>query len=157
MGLWGEHDGVWYRIDEYYWASRRQGTQKTDEEYCTALENLCGGRNVEAVVCDPSAASFMECIRRRGRFNVIPAKNDVVNGIRIVADMLRSGRMKIWRGCADTLREFSLYRWDESQTSDRPVKENDHAMDDIRYFAATVGAFGGDDGFCAVAAKRARL
>lgn len=157
MGLWGEHDGVWYRIDEYYWASRRQGTQKTDEEYCTALENLCGGRNVEAVVCDPSAASFMECIRRRGRFNVIPAKNDVVNGIRIVADMLRSGRMKIWCGCTDTLREFSLYRWDESQTSDRPVKENDHAMDDIRYFAATVGAFGGDDGFCAVAAKRARL
>ena len=35
-------------------------------------------------------------------------------------------------------REFSLYRWDERRGNDVPVKENDHAMDDIRYFVTAV-------------------
>ena len=37
---------------------------------------------------------------------------------------------------ADSIREFSMYVWEEGR--DAPVKENDHAMDDIRYFVSTV-------------------
>ena len=40
--------------------------------------------------------------------------------------------------CKDAIREFSLYRWEEDGQTDRVQKENDHAMDDIRYFCATV-------------------
>ena len=52
-------------------------------------------------------------------------------------------------GCKDALREFSLYRWDSSAETDRVIKENDHAMDDIRYFCYTVirradGAYSGE-------------
>jgi phage terminase large subunit len=36
--------------------------------------------------------------------------------------------------CEDTIREFALYRWDDKEGCDAPIKENDHAMDDIRYF-----------------------
>jgi hypothetical protein len=33
LGLWGQPDGVWYRLREFYYDSRREGRQKTDAEY----------------------------------------------------------------------------------------------------------------------------
>lgn len=74
FGLWGEYGGRWYRLNEYYFDSRREGEQRTDEEHYAALEQLAGELNVEAVIADPSAASFLECIRRHGRFRAVPAK-----------------------------------------------------------------------------------
>ena len=153
FGLWGRHEGVWYRIREYYYSSKRSGEQKTDEEYYAALEGLADSLNITAVICDPSAASFMTCIRRHGRFKVIPADNNVTDGIRKVASALKEDKIKIVYGCNDSLREFSLYRWDESAGCDRPIKENDHAMDDIRYFVSTV-VDKQDDGCFAVAVRR---
>ena len=40
--------------------------------------------------------------------------------------------------CTDAIHEFSIYRWDNGIKRDAPKKENDHAMDDIRYFVTTV-------------------
>lgn len=137
MGLWGRKDGVWYRVDEYYFDSRREGFQKTDEEHYAALCELAGGRKIRQVIADPSAASFIEVIRRHGKFDVRPAKNNVVNGIRRVSQALKDGSIKICKNCRDARREFQLYRWDSAKNADMPVKENDHAMDDIRYFVAT--------------------
>lgn len=153
MGLWGKSGDVWYRVDEYYYSSKEHGEQKTDEEYYSALEELVGNRPVEAVICDPSAASFITCVRRHGRFRVIAAKNDVLDGIRKVCDALKSGRIKISRCCTDSLREFGLYRWDEGAAKDSVRKENDHAMDDIRYFVATALYDAGGE-FYAVSAPR---
>ncbi len=153
FGLWGQYRGTWYRLREYYWASRREGVQKTDEEYYAELKKLCDGCNVTAVICDPSAASFITLIRRKGEFSVIPAKNDVLDGIRRVSDALKTGKIKICHGCDDTVREFSLYRWDEGSIRDCPIKENDHAMDDIRYFVSTV-LYKPQQTSVAVAAKR---
>lgn len=155
FGLWGFYNGVWYRLREYYWSSKREGAQKTDEEYYSELKKLSEGCNVTAVICDPSAASFITLIRRKGEFQVIPAKNDVLDGIRRVSDALKQGTIKICRGCDDTVREFSLYRWDEGAVRDCPKKENDHAMDDIRYFVSTV-MFRSEPTSVAVAAKRSR-
>ena len=46
-------------------------------------------------------------------------------------------RIHIW--CADCLREMDEYVWDLSGGGkDKVRKEHDHAMDDMRYFAATV-------------------
>ena len=84
---------------------------------------------------------------------MIPAKNNVSDGIRLVADALRDGRIMISEGCADSIREFGLYRWDDGSLQDRPIKENDHAMDDIRYFVATILDRGQDD-FAVIAAQR---
>ena len=153
FGLWGRCGEVWYRIQEYYYSSKREGQQKTDEEYYTALEELAGNFSVSAVICDPSAASFMTCIRRHGRFSVIPAQNNVADGIRQVADALREGKIKIAATCGDAIREFALYRWDDGSVKDRPIKENDHAMDDIRYFVATVLNGGQDDLFVMAALR----
>lgn len=137
-GLWGRQNGVWYRIDEYYFDSREQGVQRTDEEHYRALCELVGDRRVTVVAADPSAASFIEVIRRHGRFAVRPADNQVVNGIRRVSQALKDGRIKICANCRAARREFSQYRWDTARRGDVPVKEHDHAMDDIRYFVTTV-------------------
>ena len=155
MGLWGLHDGCWYRIDEFYHDSKQKGFQMTDEEYYGSLCRLVGNRSVDRVIVDPSAASFLECIRRHGRFNVTRAQNDVLAGIRRTSDALKSGRIRICRTCPNILREFSLYRWDESARGDAVKKENDHAMDDMRYFVSTALGEPSLDGF-AVAIPRER-
>lgn len=136
FGLWGEWEGRWYRVAEYYYDARREGHQKTDEEYAEALERLAGGREIELVVVDPSAASFIETLRRRG-LKVVRARNEVLDGIRLTAELLKRRQLVICKGCRDILREFQLYRW-EPGGGDRVHKEHDHAMDDMRYFAATV-------------------
>ncbi|WP_251317470.1 PBSX family phage terminase large subunit [Flintibacter muris] len=154
MGLWGRKNGVWYRVDEYYYDARAMRRQKTDEEYANELARLAGGRNVRAVVADPSAASFCETLRRRG-WRVRKADNQVLSGIRLTAQLLKSGRIVICKGCKDAIREFSLYRWDDrAQGQDQVRKEHDHAMDEIRYFAATVAGKESRGGVCAGCVER---
>lgn len=135
-GLWCVTGGTAYRLKEYYYDGRKMSNTKTDEEYYRALEQLAEGVPVEYVVVDPSAASFITVIRRHGKFSVRKAKNGVLDGIRLVASLLQAGCLRFHPQCADSIREFGLYCWQEG--NDSPVKENDHAMDDIRYFCATV-------------------
>ncbi len=155
FGLWGLQKGCWYRVDEYYYASQVTGEQRTDEEHYQGLTALCGDRKISRVTVDPSAASFMQVIARHGRFRAVPAKNNVLDGIRQVSTALKEGRIKICRTCLDAAREFSLYRWKDGPRGDEPVKENDHAMDDIRYFVSTLLPDGEDTGspFCSVARR----
>lgn len=137
-GLWCWDGKTATRVAEYYYSGRQEQKHKTDEDYYTALEQLAGDKPVQTVIVDPSAASFIEVIRRHKRFPVRKAKNDVLAGINTTARFLQDGTIKIHRSCSACIREFGLYRWDEKAETDRPVKENDHAMDDIRYFAYTV-------------------
>lgn len=137
-GLWCWDGKTATRIREYYYSGREEHRNKTDEEYYTELEKLVGELPVISVIVDPSAASFIEVIKRHGKFKVRKAVNDVLPGIATTARYLRTGALKIHRSCKDAIREFGLYRWDEKSTEDRPIKENDHAMDDTRYFAMTV-------------------
>ena len=139
FGLWGWKDGVWYRVKEFYYDSREKKRQKTDGEYAQDLRALAGGRDIRLVVVDPSAASFIEVLRRDG-LRVVKAENNVLSGIRTTAELLREKKLVICRGCDDALREFQLYCWAEGGGQDRVRKEHDHAMDEIRYFAATVAA-----------------
>lgn len=136
MGLWGKMQGKWYRIREKYYSSKISGLLKTDEEYYQDLLDLVKGVKIEAVVIDPSAASFSQCIRHHNKFEVIAAKNDVNKGICNVTKALNSGTIYFHESCQDSIREFYLYRWDE--VSNSPKKLDDHAMDDIRYFVSTV-------------------
>lgn len=138
LGLWGEAGGKWYRIDEYYHSGRDTGVQLTDEEYYRELCRLAGGRKIEALVIDPSAASFIQTVKRHGKYRVIKADNDVVSGINKVCQALKNEEFYISSDCRDSIREFSLYRWDDSIKKDAVKKENDHAMDDIRYFVSTI-------------------
>ena len=126
-------------MEEFYYSSRQAGRQRTDGEYARDLARLAGDRDIDLVVADPSAASFIETLRREG-WRVVKAKNDVLSGIRTTAELLRRGRIVICAGCRAAIREFSLYCWDARAAGERVRKEHDHAMDEIRYFAVTVAA-----------------
>ena len=152
FGLWGLLDGTWYRVGEYYYDSRREGRQKTDAEYAADLRNLAGGREIQRVIADPSAASFIEALRREG-FRVVRADNDVADGIRVTADLLKRRRIVICDSCTDCLREMETYCWEEGGARDVPRKEQDHAMDDMRYFAMDAAAEN-RDGFAATWVER---
>ena len=140
-GLWCVSDGKAVRIKEYY------QRQLTDEEYHAALEKLIQYTDsegvlqeyeIDRVVIDPSAASFIACMRRHGKFRVKHAVNTVIDGIRNVTSMLNSKRLFIHSSCKDSIKEFKLYSWDDKAQEDKVIKENDHAMDDIRYFVNTI-------------------
>lgn len=136
-GLWCYDRKQAYRAAEWYYSGRAQRRQLTNTQYLKHIQALAGGRNIEAVVVDPSAASFITELRQAG-FTVRKGKNDVVDGIRRVSTALQQGKLLFSPACQDCIREFSLYRWDEKAAEDRPIKENDHAMDDVRYFVNTV-------------------
>ena len=126
------------RVREFYHSGRETGRLMTDSDYCKALLELAGDKPVEFVVIDPSAASMIAALRQQGHFRVRRARNAVLPGIRLVGSLLQQGRLLVCAGCKDTIREFSLYSWEDDPGRDVPKKENDHAMDDIRYFAMTV-------------------
>ena len=142
FGLWGEKDGIWYRVKEYYYDARAEGRQKTDGEYARDLARLAGGRCIETVIVDPSAASFIEALRREG-WTVRKADNRVLEGIRRTAEALKEGRVVICKGCEAAAREFAMYCWEDDGARDRVRKEFDHAMDDIRYFVMSLEDGGG--------------
>ena len=148
-GLWGKRGNCWYRESEYYYSGRETGVQKTDEEYANDLSQwlqwLFTGPNPRysdyeklPTIIDPSAASFITLMRKRGVYRVIPADNSVMDGIRETATAIHSEKIKISPFCKHWLDEVQGYVWDEDATEDKPVKVNDHAMDDTRYFVKTM-------------------
>lgn len=137
-GLWCVAGEKAYRIKEFYYSGRKSLMPKTDEEYYSELEKLAGDRYIERVIIDPSASSFIETIKRHGSFRVLNANNEVVSGIRNVATALNKGMIQILPECKDSITEFGLYSWNDKSVQDEPIKENDHAMDEIRYFVRTV-------------------
>lgn len=139
--LWGKYGNTWWGLDEYYYSGREKGLTKTDDEYYADINKWL--KDVDgrlATVIDPSAASFIALLRKDSkRYNVNKANNDVIKGIEQTMVALQRGLIKFSNKCENAKREFGGYVWDDSESEDRPVKVNDHAMDAIRYFVATSG------------------
>ena len=154
LGLWGHCENGWHRVNEYYHSSRDRGVQHTDEEYYAELKKLAGDKSIKALIIDPSAASFIETVKRHGEYRVIKADNNVLKGINRVCEALRKGEISFSPLCTDTIREFSVYRWDNDIKRDAPKKENDHAMDDVRYFVQTVLTRDCDEAFSIAVERR---
>ena len=141
-GLYGKHGDIWWREREYYYSGRKTGIQKTDEEYAQDLDafisDITPGQPIRTII-DPSAASFITLLRKRGqRYRVIPADNAVADGIRETATALKKGLLKISAECVNWKKEAQGYVWDDSATEDKPIKIDDHAMDETRYFVKTM-------------------
>lgn len=139
--LWNKGmDGKWYCVREYYYSGRDKGIQKTDAEYVDDMGKFLNGTHIKAIIVDPSAASFIAALRKKG-YTVLAAKNDVENGIRLVGTLLNQNKILFDESCVNTIMEFASYIWDEKAAErgeDKPVEKHDHAMDAVRYFCFTV-------------------
>ena len=81
---------------------------------------------------------IIEALRRAG-FPVSKADNDVLDGIRVTANLLKQRKIVICEDCGSCLEEIAGYCWEDGGTGhDRPKKERDHAMDEMRYFAVSI-------------------
>lgn len=138
MLLWGFCDGVWYQVDEFYHSGRETSQQKTDNDYYEDLERLAGDRYIDCLIIDPSATSFIALVKQKRRFKVRKAHNDVIDGIQKTASAIQQGKIKVNDCCERTIKEYGLYSWDQKADEDRPIKDNDHAMDATRYFVNTM-------------------
>lgn len=139
-GLWRIVNGIGWRLKEYYHNGRKDG-QLTDEEHMANIKQLAqsveGAYPAAQVIIDPSAASLITCFRRDGNMQVIPADNTVIGGIRNTASAFSNKRIFIHEQCEHARKQIQDYVWDEKKSEEKPLKENDHAVDDIRYFVRT--------------------
>lgn len=135
---------------EYYYSSKVHNRQKTDSEYADNLITFIQGFHVRYIYMDPSAVSFRVEMQKRGIGNIVEARNEVLDGIRFVSKLMHDGALKVCRSCFNLIREFQSYVWDTKSLKtgvDKPLKENDHALDALRYALFThMFGRGGDDG-----------
>lgn len=132
--------GQWICCKEYYYSGREHHCQKTDSQYADDLEEFADGLDIDRVIVDPAAASFIAELKRR-KFRIKKANNDVLDGIRFTGSMLNLGLLFFLGECKETIKEFASYIWDEKAREsgeDRPVKQHDHCMDAVRYFIYTI-------------------
>ncbi len=134
-------NGTLYLCKSYYHDGRNSQKQKSDSEYAEDLVKFIKDyRNrVQFILVDPSASSFIiELNKSKYRLpRIVKAKNDVIDGIRVVSNYLNEDKLIVNSKCKEVIEEFESYSWDtkasELQGKDIVKKENDHAMDSIRY------------------------
>lgn len=139
--LWRIDNNIAYCESELYYDGRKEQYQKTDEEYVNDLLAWLAPYNVAGVVIDPSASSFIVALNRRNKYRIMGAVNDVINGIRVSSSLLGSGRIKVHTSCENLIRELKSYLWDEDKSEkgkEKPLEQNDHAPDAMRYFCSTI-------------------
>ena len=132
--------GGYWVTREYYYNSAAEWKQKDDAAYADDLAKFVDQDCLKGIIIDPSAASFKIAIRKKG-LRTIDADNDVEDGIRLVGTLLAQGRLHICRSCINTRKEFSAYVWNDKRAEvgvEEPLKQNDHAMDALRYFVKTI-------------------
>lgn len=140
--LWGKYKGKWYCIKEYYHSGRETNKPKSDIEYYEDLEKFIGEeKKIKSIIIDPTASSFIMLIRKKRKYKVIFADNNIMRGIANVSSCLDEDLLK-FNDCLDRIfDEFYTYAWDDKASErgeDEPKKESDHAMDSMRYFVSTI-------------------
>lgn len=157
LGAWPGRQPNLYVIAEWVWNAREQQRQLTDAQQAAAItkwlqgghkvptEKLTGRKSALVVpivphrtAVDPSAMSFKLVLGNQGWPQlVVPEGEFVLDGIRATASLLGAGRLLFVEGAAPRLEaELVGYVWDEKEANagrDKPVKENDHGVDALRY------------------------
>lgn len=137
-----------YILNEYYNKGTKKNINgqeekitKTDEMFLRDYLKMTEGYNIRRTIIDPSATSLINLFKQN-KINVKEADNAVINGITVVLNWLDEERIHIVaEKCPNLLREFAAYIWDEKaqeRGEDKPVKQNDHAMDALRYLLQTL-------------------
>ena len=117
-------------IQEFYQRGKLQS------DVVAEAKRMAEGRRLEDVAVDAAAAGLIADLRNNG-LSARPKKGRVLDGIRTVQDYLKvqgdgKPRLTVDPSCVSTINEFESYVWKPDK--DEPVKENDHAMDALRYY-----------------------
>ena len=119
--------------DAHYWiTSEYYKTGKTTSELIDYASSLRGNKYYP----DPAEPDRLEEMRRAG-LNVRDVSKDIEAGISAVQELLKTNRLHIHSSCVNLINEFETYRYPDKKPDmnekETPIKENDHALDSIRY------------------------
>ncbi|MGW5267244.1 PBSX family phage terminase large subunit [Rhodococcus sp. NPDC003994] len=141
-------DGILYAVDEYRYSAGSAESRKTDSQLSAGVRewlerpHLPEHRSqptLPPVIVDPAAASFRVQMKADG-LHTYPASNEVLYGIRLIANLLEKGKLRVSSKCAGVLLEVPGYSWDPKATEkgkDYPLTIADHSLDAFRYVVAT--------------------
>lgn len=142
--LVGVGAGRLWAMDEWH-----PDTGLTDVVQSAQLRHWLATRQPEAwqfpewVYLDPAAASFKTQLFADGLVPA-PAHNAVLPGIRTVGSLLATNRLVVSDRCTKLVEYLPGYVWDTKATEkgeDKPVKEDDHEADALRYAVHSSRAF----------------
>ena len=144
-------DGRAYILDEYYHVGggetemdRQKSPSQYAQDFWTWLQNHKDKDDnpiiPQAIFVDPSAKGFIlelyKTLPKHIRRKILTAHNEVLLGIETVSNVISMDKLRVVARCKNTLRELASYCWDpaaQKRGVDVPLKENDHAMDALRY------------------------
>lgn len=141
-----------YVTNELRYDSKVIGRQATNPEYSRMFRDWIAGTHrpgehrpdgspvtglpLPWTYIDPSAADFALQLYRDGYTRGAHANNEVLPGLRSVAGLVAADLVHVHRSCRGLIGELPGYSWDEAAAKageDKPVKENDHSCDALRY------------------------
>jgi PBSX family phage terminase large subunit len=119
--------------DSHYWIGEewyksRQTTEQIAEQ----------ARLYKSTKCypDPAEPDRIEILRKEG-LNVREVSKDIVAGVDHVRELFKQGRIHIHPDCKNLIMELETYRYPDKKPDqnepEKPVKENDHLLDALRY------------------------
>jgi PBSX family phage terminase large subunit len=124
-----DKDGRYFVEDEYY---QRGNTDVQIADYTM-------NQRFNLVYPDPESASGIEELKRKGVNirQVIKNKDSIRNGINTVRELFKANRLFIHESCFNLIWELETYSYPDRKPDhneqENPIKENDHAMDALRY------------------------
>lgn len=116
-------------VDEYYKSGQ---TEAQIAEWVAA-------QRFNKVYPDPESPSAIKELTNRSVNirTVVKNKDSIVNGIAKVRELFKANRLHIHQRCQNTIMELETYCYpdkeDMKNPKEVPIKENDHAMDALRY------------------------
>jgi len=127
--------GVQWAVDEWRWDALEAGPLSPVEQ-ARRIARWLGPKHITQVSIDPHALGMWRALRHEVRSRHVLADNTVVAGIQYMQHSMDEGRLQISSRCTHLVREMQNYAWDEHYGQlgqDKPVKENDHGVDALRY------------------------
>jgi len=143
-----DHDGIAYLYKQIY------RTKRLVEDHAKDIRAIVGKRRIEAWITDHDAEDRATLERHLG-IRTTPAFKSVMPGIEGCKVRLKENRVFFMRGALVEvdrdlkeakkptwlIDELPGYRWSDKK-QDTPIKEDDHACDDFRYFIAHLDGIG---------------
>jgi PBSX family phage terminase large subunit len=127
------------RDDNYFVVGEWYKTQRTEEQIGEYVRSC----NFNRVYPDPESASAIEVLNQKGVsvVEVNKGKDSIKSGISKVRELLKRGKLFIHQDCVALIAEFETYRYPDPKPDknedENPVKEDDHALDALRYALTT--------------------
>ena len=122
--------------DNHYWVDNEWYVkEKTEDEVAEYV--AAGGFN--RVYPDPESPSSIKVLKKKGVNvrDVVNNKDSIKNGINVIRELFKNNRISIHTRCVNLIWELETYSYPEKKSlhneEENPIKENDHAVDALRY------------------------